>query len=144
MSTLLVKNITTLATPKRVDDAAVFVRDGWIEEVGRTANLPDSADEVVDLTFVDEIDPHPHLAQLLFLSAELVAMHCGAAGDQTSMLESTQSLVDLVTKMQRPGLPLNEFFRRYLTAARDGLITTGADSRSAEELLERLNRLLGA
>ena len=53
MSTLLVKNIHTLATMNaardELRDAAIFVRDNVIEQVGKSADLPATADEVLDL-----------------------------------------------------------------------------------------------
>lgn len=53
MATLLVKNIHTLATMnaarEELRDAAIFVRDNVIEQVGSTADLPATADEVLDL-----------------------------------------------------------------------------------------------
>ena len=53
MATLLVKNIHTLATfddaQREIRQGALFVRDNVIEQVGTTAQLPDTADEVLDL-----------------------------------------------------------------------------------------------
>ena len=53
MPTLLVKNIHTLVTMNaaraEIRDAAIFVRDHVIEQVGPTATLPATADEVLDL-----------------------------------------------------------------------------------------------
>jgi cytosine/adenosine deaminase-related metal-dependent hydrolase len=53
MTTLLVKNIHTLVTMnaarEELRDAAVLIRDHIIERVGRTVDLPASADQVLDL-----------------------------------------------------------------------------------------------
>ncbi len=54
MSTLLVRHAQVLATMDdggtEIIDGGLFVVDGFIEQVGSTADLPDTADEVVDLT----------------------------------------------------------------------------------------------
>ena len=53
MPTLLVKNIHTLVTMddrrREIRHGALFIRDNAIEQVGRTDELPDTADEVLDL-----------------------------------------------------------------------------------------------
>ena len=53
MSTLLVKNIHTLVTMderrREIRHGALLVRDNAIEQVGTTDELPDAADEVLDL-----------------------------------------------------------------------------------------------
>lgn len=53
MQTLLVKNIHTLVTMdsarRELRDAAIFVRGAVIEQIGATAALPATADEVLDL-----------------------------------------------------------------------------------------------
>ena len=53
MSTLLVKNIHTLVTMddrrREIRYGALFIRDNAIAQVGRTDELPDTADEVLDL-----------------------------------------------------------------------------------------------
>ena len=53
MSTLLVKNIHTLVTMdeerQEIRHGALLVRDNVIERVGKTVELPDTADEVLDL-----------------------------------------------------------------------------------------------
>jgi len=53
MPTLLVKHIHTLVTMdgdrREIRDGALFVRDRAIEQVGTTADLPATADEVLDL-----------------------------------------------------------------------------------------------
>lgn len=71
MSTLLLRNIATLATMDGTEltDAAVFARDGWIENVGLTLDLPGTADRVVDLTdhvvLPGLVNTHHHLYQTL-------------------------------------------------------------------------------
>ena len=54
MSTLLVKNALLLATfddqRRELRDGGLFVRDGFIEQVGPSSELPSAADEVLDLS----------------------------------------------------------------------------------------------
>jgi 8-oxoguanine deaminase len=53
MSTLLVKNATVLVTMdahrREIQDGGLFIRDGFIEQVGNSIDLPLEADEVLDL-----------------------------------------------------------------------------------------------
>jgi len=74
MGTLLVKNIHTLVTMNaaraEIRDAAIFVRDHVIEQVGPTAALPATADEVLDLRGRHAVLPglvntHHHFYQTL-------------------------------------------------------------------------------
>ncbi len=72
--TLLVKNIHTLVTmdaaAREIRDAALLVRGGVIEQLGRCAELPQSADEVLDLrgravVLPGFINTHHHFYQTL-------------------------------------------------------------------------------
>jgi 8-oxoguanine deaminase len=73
MATLLVRNAHTLVTmdPARREIAGggLFARDGFIEQVGPTADLPREADQVVDasdqLLLPGLINAHHHLYQTL-------------------------------------------------------------------------------
>ncbi len=73
MSTLLVKNTHLLVTmdPQRREIAAggLFARDGFIEQVGPSDQLPDSADRVLDLrdhiVLPGLINTHHHFYQTL-------------------------------------------------------------------------------
>ncbi|MBZ0310262.1 MAG: 8-oxoguanine deaminase [Anaerolineae bacterium] len=74
MATLLVKNIHTLVTMddqrRELKNAAIFARDGVIEQVGATADLPETADEVLDLKGRHVVMPglvntHHHFYQTL-------------------------------------------------------------------------------
>ena len=73
MSTLLIKNVTVLVTMddqrREISDGGLFVRDGKIELVGETSNLPGEADEVYDLEghilFPGLINTHHHFYQTL-------------------------------------------------------------------------------
>jgi cytosine/adenosine deaminase-related metal-dependent hydrolase len=71
MGTLLVRHAETLATMdgQEIRDGALLARDGWIEQVGPTAELPDQADEVVDLhdhvVLPGLVNTHHHLYQTL-------------------------------------------------------------------------------
>ncbi len=53
MPTLLVKNIHTLATMdderREIRHGGLLVRDNVIEQVGTTSELPNTADEILDL-----------------------------------------------------------------------------------------------
>ena len=73
MSTLLVKNAQVLVTMDDADteiaDGAMLVVDGFIEQVGRTDDLPDTADEVLDLSghvvLPGLVNTHHHFYQTL-------------------------------------------------------------------------------
>jgi len=73
MSTLLVKNATIIVTMDRSDrelrDAAIFCRDGFIEQIGPAAELPQEADEVLDLkdhiVLPGLVNTHHHFYQTL-------------------------------------------------------------------------------
>ncbi len=74
MPTLLVKNIHTLVTMDRdrreLRNAAIFVRDHVIEQVGLTSELPQTADEVLDLqnkhiVLPGLVNTHHHFFQVL-------------------------------------------------------------------------------
>ena len=73
MPTLLIRNALLLATfddqDREIKDGGMFIKDGFIEEVGHTAELPDSADEVLDLTghvvLPGLINTHHHFYQTL-------------------------------------------------------------------------------
>ncbi|MBW4696255.1 MAG: 8-oxoguanine deaminase [Lyngbya sp. HA4199-MV5] len=74
MPTLLVKNIHTLvtmdATRRELRHAAIFVRDNVIEQVGTTDELPQTADEVLDLhdrhvVLPGLVNTHHHFYQTL-------------------------------------------------------------------------------
>ena len=73
MATLLIKNAAVLATMddarREIRDGAVFARDGVIEQVGPTADLPRTADEIIDATdhvaIPGLVNTHHHLVQNL-------------------------------------------------------------------------------
>ncbi len=73
MSTLLVKNARVLVTMdaerREIADGGLFARDGFIEQVGPSAQLPATADEVLDLrghvVLPGLINTHHHLYQTL-------------------------------------------------------------------------------
>lgn len=74
MPTLLVKNIHTLVTMdaqrREIRQGALLVRDNVIEQVGTTAELPDTADEVLDLgdrhiVLPGLVNTHHHFFQTL-------------------------------------------------------------------------------
>lgn len=72
MPTLLVKNalvVTMDSHLREIPDGGLFVRDGFIEQVGATADLPPSADELLDLrdhvVFPGLINTHHHFYQTL-------------------------------------------------------------------------------
>ena len=73
MATLLVKNIKLLVTMddhrREIPDGGLFIQDGMIIQIGQTSELPDSADDVLDL--IDHIvlpgliNTHHHFYQTL-------------------------------------------------------------------------------
>jgi cytosine/adenosine deaminase-related metal-dependent hydrolase len=73
MSTLLVRNATVIATMddqrREIVNGAIFARDGWIEQIGPTHELPSTADEVLDATnhvvLPGLVNTHHHLYQTL-------------------------------------------------------------------------------
>lgn len=74
MTTLLIKNIHTLVTMdaerREIRHGAVLIRDQVIEQVGTTADLPDTADEVLDLgdrhvVLPGLVNTHHHFYQTL-------------------------------------------------------------------------------
>jgi 8-oxoguanine deaminase len=73
MSTLLIRYATLLVTMdaqrREIADGAVFVRDGVIEAVGSSAQLPASADEVIDargqVVIPGLVNTHHHFYQTL-------------------------------------------------------------------------------
>jgi 8-oxoguanine deaminase len=73
MSTLLVKNAMVLVTmdqdDREIQNGGLFVRDGFIEAVGITEELPQTADEVIDLTghvvLPGLVNTHHHFYQTL-------------------------------------------------------------------------------
>ncbi len=73
MTTLLIKNITLLATmddhQQEILNGGLFIRDGFIQQVGQTSTLPADADEVVDLSghlvLPGLVNTHHHFYQTL-------------------------------------------------------------------------------
>ena len=73
MTTLLVRNASVLVTMddhrREITGGGLFVRDGFIEHVGPTADLPEQADEILDLSghilLPGLINTHHHFYQTL-------------------------------------------------------------------------------
>lgn len=73
MTTLLIKNATVLVTmddhQREIPEGGLFVRDGFIEQVGLTVELPQAADEVLDLRghllLPGLVNTHHHFYQTL-------------------------------------------------------------------------------
>jgi 8-oxoguanine deaminase len=73
MPTLLVRNASLLATfdhdGREIKDGGLFIKDGFIEQVGPSADLPDTADEILDLSghvvLPGLINTHHHFYQTL-------------------------------------------------------------------------------
>ena len=73
MSSLLVKNADLIVTMdgqnRELKNAALFCRDGFIEQIGSQADLPQSADEVLDLSrhiiLPGLVNTHHHFYQTL-------------------------------------------------------------------------------
>lgn len=73
MGTQLIKNIDLLVTMddqrREIPGGGLFIRDGFIEKVGKTSELPETADEVIDLSghivMPGLINTHHHFYQTL-------------------------------------------------------------------------------
>jgi len=73
MSTLLIKNIDVLVTMddqrRELKNAAIFIKDGFIQAIGKEEDLPDKADEVLDfsghIVFPGLVNTHHHFYQTL-------------------------------------------------------------------------------
>jgi 8-oxoguanine deaminase len=73
VTTLLICHASVLVTMdeqrREIPDAGIFVRDGWIEQVGSSDELPQQADEILDLSghivLPGLINTHHHLYQTL-------------------------------------------------------------------------------
>ncbi|MEJ2707260.1 MAG: 8-oxoguanine deaminase [Anaerolineales bacterium] len=73
MTTLLVRNATLMVTMddhrREIPDGGLFIRDGFIEQAGPTADLPATADEILDLSghilLPGLINTHHHFYQTL-------------------------------------------------------------------------------
>src|SRR5450756_1384441 len=73
MTTLLIKNATVLVTmddhQREIPEGGLFVRDGFIEQVGLTSTLQQTADEVLDLRgnllLPGLVNTHHHFYQTL-------------------------------------------------------------------------------
>ena len=71
--TLLIRHARRLVTMdvqrREIEDGAVFIRGNAIEAVGRTADLPPSADEVINahdqLVMPGLVNTHHHMFQTL-------------------------------------------------------------------------------
>ena len=73
MSTLLLKNIAVLVTMddqrRELRQANLYIKDGFIQAIGSAQDLPDTADEILDLSdhivFPGFINTHHHFYQTL-------------------------------------------------------------------------------
>jgi cytosine/adenosine deaminase-related metal-dependent hydrolase len=71
MTTLLARNALVLVTMdgREIPDGGLYARDGWIENVGPTSDIPATADVVVDLgghlVLPGMVNTHHHLYQTL-------------------------------------------------------------------------------
>jgi 8-oxoguanine deaminase len=73
MTTLLIVHADVLVSMddhrREIPDGGLFIRDGWIEQVGTTSELPSSADEILDLRghilLPGLINTHHHFYQTL-------------------------------------------------------------------------------
>lgn len=72
MGTLLIQNARVLVTMNdgvELEHGYLFARDGWIEAVGQADEVPDTADDVIDLTghvvLPGLVNTHHHLYQTL-------------------------------------------------------------------------------
>jgi len=73
MATLLIRNATILVTmddhQREIPEGGLFIRDGFVEQVGATGDLPQTADEVLDLrghlVLPGLVNTHHHFYQTL-------------------------------------------------------------------------------
>ena len=73
MSTILIKNASVLVTMddhrREIPDGGLFIRDGFIEQVGLSQSLPETADRILDLrdhiVLPGLINTHHHFYQTL-------------------------------------------------------------------------------
>ncbi len=73
MSTLLIKNIEMLVTMddrrRELKHASLYIKDGFIQAIGNAADLPQTADEILDLSghivFPGFVNTHHHFYQTL-------------------------------------------------------------------------------
>jgi cytosine/adenosine deaminase-related metal-dependent hydrolase len=71
MPTLLIRNAHVVVTMdgREINHGGIYARDGWIENVDVTADIPGTADEVVDMTghlvLPGLVNTHHHLFQTL-------------------------------------------------------------------------------
>ncbi len=73
MTTLLIKNAAILVTmddhQREIPEGGLFIRDGFVEQVGPSASLPPSADEILDLSghlvLPGLVNTHHHFYQTL-------------------------------------------------------------------------------
>lgn len=73
MPTLLIRNATLIATfddhRREIPDGGLFIRDGFIEQVGPSSELPKAADEILDLSghvvLPGMVNTHHHFYQTL-------------------------------------------------------------------------------
>lgn len=71
MSTLLIRNAHVVVTMdgREIPHGGIYARDGWIENVDDSADIPATADEVIDLTghvvLPGLVNTHHHLYQTL-------------------------------------------------------------------------------
>jgi cytosine/adenosine deaminase-related metal-dependent hydrolase len=94
MATLFIKNAHILTMDNHqteFSDGGLFIRDGFIEQIGKTADLPQSADEVLDLKghvlLPGLVNTHHHFYQTLTRAVDaratakaFLAGSAGAAG----------------------------------------------------------------
>jgi cytosine/adenosine deaminase-related metal-dependent hydrolase len=120
MSTLLVRNASLLATfdddESEIVGGGLFIRDGFIEQVGPTGELPETADEILDLSghilLPGLINTHHHFYQTLTRAvpaaqqdihvstitalAELALSGCTAASDHLYIFPNGSRLDDQI------------------------------------------------
>ncbi|HEY3343514.1 MAG TPA: 8-oxoguanine deaminase [Anaerolineaceae bacterium] len=73
MTTLLVRNATIVVTMddqrREISGGGLFIRDGWIEQVGPSGDLPQTADQILDLSghiiLPGLVNTHHHFYQTL-------------------------------------------------------------------------------
>ncbi len=129
MPTMLIRGATVLITMdaqrREIADAGVFIRDGVIEAVGSTHDLPTSADDVIDardhVVLPGFVNAHHHLFQNL--------VRVVPAGQDAALFGWLRTLYPIFARM-RP-----EHFRAAATIGLAELALTGCSTSSDHQYI---------
>jgi cytosine/adenosine deaminase-related metal-dependent hydrolase len=156
MATTLIRNATLMATQdetrREIPDGGLFLRDHVIEAVGATAQLPSTADRIIDLrghlVIPGLINTHHHLYQTL-TRAVPAAQNAGLFDWLRTLYPIWAELTDEGTYFSAV-VGLAELLRAGCTTASDHLylfpndVTVDAEIRAAADLGIRFHATRGA